>query len=568
MTDPSLSQSRTAIQKAIEDVAHIRGEDTPFVVGDGVLRTTGWIFDLRNVILQADLLEHAATLFWEKFKNEEVQIGTIETAGIPILTGFLAHGKRMAEKSTSGFYIRKSRKKKGLLKMVEGVIDPKKKIVLVDDVINSGNSFMRQVEVVESLGHRVHAIWTFIRYRDPAYYAYFAEKGIPIHALFELDDFKDTLGTENLKEVVTSPPRQGFRVLWKFVSGGAGYHHVVPKSDPILDAQKVYFGSDAGVFWAIWKHDGSVAWSRRVGAHPKQKGIFSSPALHKSIIYFGAYDGNVYALHTSDGKNKWVSFEADWVGSSPALAPDLGLLFIGLEYGLWKRRGGISALDMETGKRVWSFDMPCYTHSSPLYIPEHEQVVIGSNDGAIYLFDASSGALVWKYETDQLHKNELNAGFSRMDIKESCAYDSERDRIVCATMNGTVFSLERKTGKECHRFQAEAGFYTTPVLYENNVYVSSLDKNLYCIDMDTFAERWRWNASARIFATPVIIGTSLYIGANSGRLTELDPLMGSVRAFFATTERITNKVAFDSTTGVFFLPTQANELYCLEKISA
>ena len=259
----------------------------------------------------------------------------------------------------------------------------------------------------------------------------------------------------------------------------------------------------------------------------KGKGIFSSPKIYDGVLYFGGYDGNVYALDAATGTKKWISFDADWVGSTPAIAEDLGLLFIGLEFGVLRKRGGISAHDLKTGKKKWWFaDMPMFTHSTPLYISEKKQVVIGSNDGAVYLFDAVTGKLLWKYQSALLSDTELNDGFGEMDIKATCAYDATHDRVLFQNAKDSVVALHRATGEKIHEFKAEFGFYSSPLIYQGHVYAASLDKHLYCLDLETLTLQWQWDAGARIFATPVIFENKLYIGSNAGRLTELDPMTG------------------------------------------
>jgi outer membrane protein assembly factor BamB len=159
---------------------------------------------------------------------------------------------------------------------------------------------------------------------------------------------------------------------------------------------------------------------------------------------------------------------------------------------------------------------------------------------------------------------ERDAGFSRFDIKESFAFDAVNDRIIGANMNGDVFALDRRTGEKRRSFKMEFGSYATPVIHDDAVFVTSLDKNLYCLNL-ALEKRWAWNAGARIFATPVIIDTNLYIGANTGRLTEIDPASGRATSFLQLTERITNRVAYNPSTKRFFVPTFANEIYSVEK---
>lgn len=561
------------IKCAIEERAFVRATDAPIVRQSGESKESGWLFDLRRILLEPGVLEDAAALFWERFCGlRELQIGCLESGGIPLATALVLLAKSYGgPEKPFGFFIRKSRKKSGLMKIVEGNLSPSREmpIVLVDDLVNSGKSFIRQVEVLTELGYRVHAIWCLIRFRDAEYYTYFKERNIEVHALFELNDFHDSLGIQNLTN--TAPPiarDMGMRACWKFSSPHPSYQYVVPKSDIALDGTRLYTGSDSGIFWAINQADGSVAWSYEVGFHPKGKGIFSSPALCAGTVYFGAYDGNVYALDAKTGKKKWIYFDADWIGSSPALAPDLGLLFIGLEFGLIRKRGGIVALDIETGKQRWKYTMPCFTHSSPLFLPSTAEVMVGSNDGCAYLFDAHKGVLKWRFETGKITEEELSSGFSEYDIKASFAHDATRDVIVFGNRRGVVYFVDRSTGALRGSFVAQFGFYSTPVVHHDTVLVASLDKHLYCIDLDTMREKWRWYAGARIFATPVVIKETIYVGANTGRLTALDSSTGKERSFITFPERITNKITFNPLTSRVFVPTFANEIYCLERADA
>ena len=558
------------LRSAIESDVYLSATDTPIASRNtGQAKSSGWIFDFRRVIFRHDVLKAAARVFWNEFKDiTPLQIGGLETAAIPLVTAIALEQPESFKKPMHAFFVRKSRKKDGRMQMIEGDIGPTKTpVVLVDDILNSGKTFIRQVEVLEELGYKVVAIWSIMRFRDTDFYTYFAEKDIAIHSAFTLDDFNDSLAVTNLSEREPHHISMPFSIEWKFAAKNPNHFYVVPKSDPIVDAHKVYFGSDNGYFWALNQEDGSTAWNFKVGYHAKGKSIFSSPALHSSgLVIFGAYDGNVYALDTETGKKKWIFWEADHIGSSPAVAEDLGLVFAGLEFGLLKKHGGIAALDVRTGKKVWEHQMAAFTHSSPRYIPETKQVIVGGNEGIVYLFDAKSGKLRWEFKTGDTTEEELVHGFSRFDIKESFAYDTARDLIVFGNKDAKLFAVHRKNGELAWCFdRAEFGYYSTPLVYKDTVIASSLDKHLYCVDLNTGEERWRWKAGARIFASPTLINDTVYIGSNTGRLTEVDPETGTEIGFVTVPERITNKVAYNPDTERFFLPTFANEIYCLTR---
>ena len=229
------------------------------------------------------------------------------------------------------------------------------------------------------------------------------------------------------------------------------------------------------------------------------------------------------------------------------------------------KRGGILAFDLKTGKLVWKDITKSFTHSSPLFLEKTNEVVIGSNDGIVRMYDAKKGVKKWEFKTGEVSDEEILSGFSKRDIKESLAYNSKTDSLFFGTVEGYLYSIDRKTGEENWKHKAEFGFMSTPLVYKNKIYASSLDKHLYCLDTKSGKEIWKWNASARIFASPSEINGKIYIGANTGRMTGLDPESGKPLEFITVPERITNSMVYNKKTDRYFLPTFANEIYKLRK---
>jgi outer membrane protein assembly factor BamB len=128
-----------------------------------------------------------------------------------------------------------------------------------------------------------------------------------------------------------------------------------------------------------------------------------------------------------------------------------------------------------------------------------------------------------------------------------------------------MYILDVTNGKLIYKFQAETGIYSQPLVWNDRAYVVSTDKRIYCINLETLRTEWNFQANGRLFASPIIAEGKLYIGSNDGRLYEIDPLTGKNIGFFQTTERIMNKTAYNSETKRFFVPTYANELYCLTR---
>lgn len=506
-----------------------------------------WLFDFRAILLEPHWLDTYAELFWKRFESRlPFQVCAMESAGISLVSAIVM--KSVARGTpVNGLYVRKSRKKHGLMKVLEGT-PTKDPVILVDDLINSGRTFEKQIKVLDEHGLAVSDLYALIAFRTIDAYQFATKRGIGITTELTLEDFDLPLKQDPSPQ----PLGETFEEVWRFRASKPSHHLVVQKSAPTIDSERVYFGTDSGTFFALEQSTGVAAWSFEVASHPVGKGILSSPALFGGFVFFGAYDGTVYALNVENGYKKWAYSDADWIGSSPDIAPDLGLLYIGLEFGLFGSRGGIAALNLKDGSLVWEHRTSQFTHASPLYVRKERLVVIGGNDGVLRAYDAKTGEVRWEYPTGG-------------DIKTKAAYDSKQRLIVCGSMDGKIYILNASNGLPVFAKEMGAGMYSIPLVYNETVYITSLDKHVYALDLDSFNERWRFQTNGRIFASPIFAEESLWVGSNDGCLYELDPEKGTVKSYFQTTERIVNAIAYNADTKRLFVPTCANELYCLTK---
>lgn len=505
-----------------------------------------FMFDFRAVALDPAFLDAYTTLFWNRYgAMGAIQVCGMETAAIPLVTGIVMKGNQLG-KQVTGLFARKERKTTGLQKIIEGTptTDP---VVIVDDFINSGRSIEKQLKILADHNLTAVSVFAVICCRERSAYPFLENPVIPLEYIFKIEEFG--LSIKQKKEVLMPP----FTVQWRWQGKNPGLEFVVPKSAPALFENLIICGSDTGTLWALSQDDGSVAWKYRTRLGGMRKGIWSSPLIENKVVYFGAYDGNVYALNAETGEKLWVYRDADWVGSSPTLAPDLGLLFIGLEFGLFSRQGGIAALNVEDGTERWVVrDMPLYTHASPVYMAQERLVAIGSNDGIFRCFNAKNGMVCWTFET-------------RGPIKAQSAYDEKTGLVVFGSFDGNVYALDAKTGEERWHYNTSDAVFSNPLIRDEVVYIGGLDKRVHALDARDGTPRWTFATNGRIFASPVIADGSLWIGSTDGRLYELNPVTGRVLSTFQVSERIVNAIAYNEKTGTMFLPTQANELYCLTR---
>ncbi len=535
------------LRSAIDTRVFATHADRPIVSPSGM--PMKWIFDFRKIMLRGEMLETITALAWSEIKSlAPFQVGGMETASLPLITALVLKGRESGH-DINGFYIRKSRDKDGLQNNIEGDLNSQP-VVLVDDILNSGQSILKQINILEKEGLHVKAVFVILRFRARAYYAELEQRGVRILSLFELSDFP----TARLED---TPPRAlhdrlVFEVVWRSTGKDANFFHVLPKSGPAVDGERVYMGDDRGRMRAFCKASGETLWEFKTLLGEGAKRIFSSPAIENDMLFFGAYDGNVYALNVQDGRARWVYRDADWVGSSPCVSPRQQTVFIGLEFGLWSKRGGIAALDARTGKLRWSYRIPSLVHASPAVSDSLGVVICGSNSGDVYCLDTSTGKLIWKYSVGS-------------EVKASCVFDDSRSLVFFGCFDGYVHVVDVRTGTLVRTLETLGPIFSTPALDHDRLFVGSTDKNVYSFHVDTGKIAWKFRTRGRVFSSPHVAGQSVFVGSNDGIMYELDKDTGKELGIFPATERIVNKIAHDPASGLLYVPTHANDLYCLRR---
>jgi len=544
------SSARVQLREAISGSAILHGDQQMLVSHSG--RKYTWMIDMRRVLTDARCLDAAAELFWDALGNEfPFQVGGIETAAIPLIAAIAM--KSVARGTpVNSFIVRKERKTYGAGQLVEGILTDDS-IVIVDDVLNSGQSLEKVRAVLDVYDRTIAHAFVLIDYRARRGLEWRERNEVPVLSPFDLGDFEIPADVTDKKAVISGEPI--FRKVWSFTSERASFFHRVPKSFPATDGKRVYFGSDSGTFRALDAWTGKLEWEFHIRT-AGDKNIWSAPAVHDGRIYFGAYDGNVYCLDSRSGEEIWRFTEADWVGSSPALAPALGLLFIGLEFATPGKQGSIAALELDTGRKVWEHQTRRYTHASPAYWADRQLVACGSNDDELFLFDAPTGHVRWRFQT----RGDGRKG----SIRHSPAFDTKRGTVIAGCADGFIYILDVDQGTEVWSVRTDNEVYTVPLCVGDLAFMGSTDKFLYVLDLEQRSLKTRIATQSKVYGPPRLLNGAIYFGACNGLIYKLDPATAAVAGTFQLPDAVTNALSYSPDTNLYYALTYVNELFALQ----
>lgn len=491
--EPQLETYRLALRQALLDDGVKLGLGV-----DESGRPYHWMVDCREILLNPTSLHHAARLLWERLKPYRPQaVGGMTLAANP-LTIALLYESRADGYPLEGFLIRKEPKANGLQKWVEGPpLEPGTRVVLLDDLVNSGETQRRALSILEPMRLDVVAVGALIDCERSGSNWLSAMK-LPLESVFTLRE----LGVD-----LERPARpESHPVLWKWGPLNHGRYNA-PKSSPIFTEQGIFVGSDAG-FLAALTLEGQERW--RVVVRDRERGVHATPLYHDGRVYFGAYDGFVYAVDASNGRVLWETRPGQWVGSSPALDRERDRILIGVEYG--EAGGSLIALDAKTGRHAWELKAKHYIHSSPWVDAERRLAIVGSNDFAVYAADLDDGSLRWTFVTGG-------------EVKGDPVGDAQ-GRCFVGSFDGYLYALDVASGALLWKRRLGHRLQVKPLIVDDMVIAGGSSSRVLAMDRATGQVRWMATTGGAVAGGVAEWGDRLAVGSMDGRLYLLEKATG------------------------------------------
>ncbi len=159
----------------------------------------------------------------------------------------------------------------------------------------------------------------------------------------------------------------------------------------------------------------------------------------------------------------------------------------------------------------WSYNVGAST-SSPAV--EDGVVYAGSYSGMLYAFNASTGAVLWTYQTAN---NGTNYASPAVNNK----------KVFFGSIDGLVYALDARTGAKLWSYQTGGAIYSSPSVIDAVVYIGSNDGNLYVLNANTGALLWKSSTGGAVASTPAVADGAVYFGSNDGNVYALNASTGA-----------------------------------------
>ena len=274
--------------------------------------------------------------------------------------------------------------------------------------------------------------------------------------------------------------------------------------------------------------------------------INSSPTIKGGIIYVGSFDGNLYAINSVNGEEKWKYFTGNKVSPSPSISSNGTIYFA-------SNTGNVYAVN-SNGKREWMFTttQDVKMSSSPA-ISQDGTIYIGSYDKHLYAIN-SDGTLKCKFEVPGAvisspaigsdgtvyfgANKEIYAITPDCQIKwvtptrgwaSSSASISSDGTIYFPSYDGYLYAIKPNGSIKWKLYLTREGAYSSPAIGENgNIYLGAFDGKVYAVEDRGTYGRIKWEfppGTEKYITSSPAIGSdgTIYVGSWDGNFYAINP---------------------------------------------
>jgi outer membrane protein assembly factor BamB len=259
-------------------------------------------------------------------------------------------------------------------------------------------------------------------------------------------------------------------------------------------------------------------------------GFAPGPSLGEGadgLVFAGSSAGRAYGIDLESGRARWATVLTDNVNTlvyPPVVAGDL--VVVAYVTFLAPTRGGIVALDLQTGAERWHWPLPPSSNpsigvgaaGSPLVVDD--LVVVSNRDGTIHALRCDDGAPLWSIDGLGLPAIQNSPVLELPGPKPDFRALSRWDRTLYAgSLTGYVTAYDIDTHQRRWRFlggqNGSIGFQMTAD--DRTLYVPAFSGRLTAVNTADGTERWRFgDHQNRVLWPPALVGDTAYVSGLGG----------------------------------------------------
>jgi outer membrane protein assembly factor BamB len=305
---------------------------------------------------------------------------------------------------------------------------------------------------------------------------------------------------------------------------------------PAVAEGQAVFGTHDGLVTSFRVADGIPLWTTNIDGC-----IASAPAVRDGVAYIGwsgaapcgpekGDRGGVAALSLATGEILW-RFGTGNVEASPAVVGDR------LYFSAFRSRSDSSVYAMRLTpprKIVWSAPIASKVASSPAVVGG--TLFVSAYDRGLYGFDARSGRLRWRASafSDDAEVRLLlgvRSLISRRSWTEGGYYATPAvayNRVFLGTIDGVFSAFDARSGTHRWSRELDGAIYGSAAVWQRTVYVGTRHGSFYALSARDGRVLWKQDLGGKILGSPTVTNDRVYVATKARETSVLDARTGEL----------------------------------------
>ncbi len=276
----------------------------------------------------------------------------------------------------------------------------------------------------------------------------------------------------------------------------------IGRPSPSMYRDIIYIGDIRGFFHAFDKSTGREIWREK-----ENSAIEGEASFHKDQVLYVTYEGRLFSRHYLTGKLNYAIDLGSPANTKPLIARDR--LFVHL------RNHQIMALDVETGKILWSYkrSVPFLTTLDRFATPVlyRETIIVGMADGYLLSFDLNTGEIIWE--------QKISTGKKFVDVDVPLLLIGSS--LFSASAESSLQERNASTGKIIRKFAVTP--LQRPLKLGRSLYMGNLSGEIIRLSLDS-GKISRKKISKDGIGPIEFWKKHLVVGTYTGELIAVDPV--------------------------------------------
>ncbi len=277
------------------------------------------------------------------------------------------------------------------------------------------------------------------------------------------------------------------------------------------DASNLYVAGANGAVSAIDLSSGALRWSRSVGK------LSAGVGAGSGVVLVGDRDGNLIALSSADGTEKWRKRLLGPANAAPIASHGRAIVR--------SMSGAVEAFNLETGEEDWAYvvgrpEMNIRGGAQPQVVGN--ELFIPNDIGQVGVLDVESGKVLWGTNLGKVRDGSLMGQLRDVDAAPIIT----ENRLFAATVKDGI-TATNKQGKRL--WSAGEGVYAGFAYDGRALYAVEHDSKIRALNSDNGAQLWtNEDLTGRWLTEPQVINQRIVVGDLEGYVHQIESTTGQL----------------------------------------